>query len=231
MAPPAAHPGGPAQDAANPRGVWRRTTESEYARPAPAWEAVIDVDRLGAAEGVSWVWQGVRLLDPGPAPGAAPTRALVRLSRGGADAVVVREFDLAAGRFVPAGEGGFEVAEAKTSAEFLGPDTLLVGTHTGPGSLTDSGYPRQARPRPRAQQTRPARADQTRPAFGDGSRAQGPQPRAYALRRPRCVRRRPHSPDRAAPHSRAVACGHVRGRGAGAGVAARHGAGGRPGGV
>ena len=139
-----------AQDAKNPRGVWRRTTAAEYARAAPAWETVIDVDRLGAAEGVSWVWQGVRLLDPGPAPGAAPTRALVRLSRGGADAVVVREFDLAAGRFVPAAEGGFAVPEAKTSVEYLGPDTLLLGTDSGPGSLTDSGYPRQARRRPPA---------------------------------------------------------------------------------
>jgi prolyl oligopeptidase len=104
---------------------------------------VLDVDALGAAEGVSWVWRGYRLLDPGP--GAAPTRALVQLSRGGADATVVREFDLAAGRFVPAEEGGFALPEAKSSVAYRDSDVLLVGTDAGPGSLTDSGYPRQAR--------------------------------------------------------------------------------------
>ena len=43
------------QDAANPRGLWRRTTLAEYRKAQPDWETVLDVDALGQAEGVNWV--------------------------------------------------------------------------------------------------------------------------------------------------------------------------------
>ena len=39
------------QDAAHPRGLWRRTTLAEYRKPEPAWETVLDLDALGRAEG------------------------------------------------------------------------------------------------------------------------------------------------------------------------------------
>jgi prolyl oligopeptidase len=67
------------------------------------------------------------------------TRALVNLSRGGADAVVVREFDMETREFVV---DGFELPEAKTQIGWDDPDTVLVGTDFGPDSLTESGYPR-----------------------------------------------------------------------------------------
>ena len=38
-------------------------TPSRYRKPEPAWETVLDVDSLGAAEGVSWVWAGSTVLD------------------------------------------------------------------------------------------------------------------------------------------------------------------------
>src|SRR5580693_9374657 len=38
------------QDPANVRGLWRRTTPESYATAAPAWETVLDLDRLSAAE-------------------------------------------------------------------------------------------------------------------------------------------------------------------------------------
>lgn len=38
-------------------------TPSRYRKPEPAWEKVLDVDALGAAEGVSWVWAGSTVLD------------------------------------------------------------------------------------------------------------------------------------------------------------------------
>ena len=68
------------RDAANPRGLWRRTTLAEYRKPQPAWETVIDVDALGRAEGENWVWAGATCLGPDY------RRCLVSLSRGGADA-------------------------------------------------------------------------------------------------------------------------------------------------
>jgi prolyl oligopeptidase len=124
------------QDAANPRGLWRRTTLKEYRKAEPAWEIVLDVDALGAAEKENWVWHGATCLKP------LYQRCLVQLSRGGADAVVVREFDLEARAFVP---GGFALPEAKSHVAWLDADTLYVGTDFGAGSLTSSGYPRVMR--------------------------------------------------------------------------------------
>jgi prolyl oligopeptidase len=124
------------KDARNPRGLWRRTTLDEYRKASPAWETVIDLDALSAAENEGWVWKGADCLRP------AYRRCLVKLSRGGADADVVREFDLVAKAFVP---GGFSLPEAKTVAGWLDANAIYVGTDFGPGSMTSSGYPRLAR--------------------------------------------------------------------------------------
>jgi prolyl oligopeptidase len=122
------------RDADHPRGLWRRTTLAEYRKAAPAWETVIDLDALGRAEGENWVWAGATALGPDY------RRCMVSLSRGGADATVVREFDTVTKTFV---EGGFALPEAKTtSLAWLDEDRLYVGTDFGPGSLTESGYPR-----------------------------------------------------------------------------------------
>jgi prolyl oligopeptidase len=76
------------RDKAHPKGLWRRTTLAEYRKPQPAWETVLDLDALAAADGENWVWHGADCLDPDY------KRCLISLSRGGADADVVREFDL-----------------------------------------------------------------------------------------------------------------------------------------
>lgn len=121
------------QDERNPRGLWRRTTLAEYRKAQPAWEAVIDLDALGAAEKENWVWGGSTCLGPGY------RRCLISLSRGGADAKVVREFDTVSKTFVA---GGFTLPEAKSDVAWADADTLYVGTDFGPGSMTESGYPR-----------------------------------------------------------------------------------------
>ena len=125
------------RDAAHPRGLWRRTTLAEYRQAEPAWETVLDLDALAAAEGENWVWAGATALGP------AYDRALVQLSRGGADATVVREFDTRAKCFIDGlYDGGFTLPEAKTRVCWASADTVYVGTDFGPGTLTDSGYPR-----------------------------------------------------------------------------------------
>jgi prolyl oligopeptidase len=121
------------QDKDNPRGLWRRTTLDEYRKSAPAWTPLLDIDALGKAEGVNWTWSGSACLGPDY------RRCLLRLSRGGADAVEVREFDLETLRFV---DGGFKVNEAKTQIDWIDLDTVLIGSDFGAGSLTDSGYAR-----------------------------------------------------------------------------------------
>lgn len=125
------------RDAAHQRGVWRRTTLDSFLTVSPEWEVLIDVDALARAEGESWVWKGAHVRTPDY------DRALVRLSRGGADASEVREFDLLTGEFVT--DTPFHLPEAKSDLSWIDRNTLLVGTDTGEGSLTASGYPAQVR--------------------------------------------------------------------------------------
>lgn len=124
------------RDASHVKGVWRRTTLDEYKKAKPAWETVIDLDALATEENENWVWKGVDLLEP------ESERALISLSRGGGDAVVIREFDMIKKTFVT---DGFVVPEAKSGASWLDSDTLYIGTDTGPDTMTNSGYPRQVR--------------------------------------------------------------------------------------
>jgi len=132
------------RDARHPKGIWRRTTLEEYRSDDPGWEVLIDVDALAAEEDENWVWSSVSMVYPDY------DRALVCLSRGGADAVVVREFDLAQRRWVTEADGGFLLPEAKTDIAWIDRDTVYVGTDFGTApdglpSLTSSGYPRTVR--------------------------------------------------------------------------------------
>ena len=121
------------QDAQHQRGLWRRTTLAEYRKPDPQWEVLIDLDALNKAENENWVWHGANCLRP------AYDRCLVALSRGGADADVTREFDLASKTWV---KDGFYRPEAKGGLDWIDRDTVYVYTDFGPGSMTSSGYPR-----------------------------------------------------------------------------------------
>ncbi len=122
------------RDAAQPRGLWRRTTLASFRTASPAWEILLDVDALAAAEGEDWVWQGAQTLPP------CHRRALLRLSRGGSDAAVLREYDLEARAFVA---DGFTLPEAKGSGVWLDEETVLLSSALG--GATSSGYPRTIR--------------------------------------------------------------------------------------
>lgn len=121
------------RDAANPKGLWRRTTLESYRAENTDWDVLIDVDELARTDGENWVWAGADVLEP------TYSLALISLSRGGADAAVVREFDMRTRAFV---DGGFELPEAKSQVSWEDENTVLVGTDFGAGSLTESGYPR-----------------------------------------------------------------------------------------
>ncbi|MEV6137275.1 prolyl oligopeptidase family serine peptidase [Nocardia sp. NPDC051990] len=127
------------RDAEHPRGLWRRTTFAEYAKEAPDWDVLIDLDALGTTEGENWVWGGAAVLRP------EQSRALISLSRGGADAKVIREFDIETREFIDPADGGYFLSEAKSDIRWIDIDSVYVGTDFGPGSLTDSGYPRIAK--------------------------------------------------------------------------------------
>ncbi len=121
------------RDAANPRGLWRRTTLDSYLGDVTDWEVIIDLDELARTDDQNWVWAGSNVIEP------EYNRALVWLSRGGSDAVILREFDMQTKNFVA---DGFALPEAKSQMSWVDADTVLVGTDFGADSLTDSGYPR-----------------------------------------------------------------------------------------
>ncbi len=124
-------------DKQNPRGLWRRTTLESYRAPAPQWDVLLDLDGLAKTEAEDWVWQGA-----GTLPGTHD-RAILRLSRGGSDATVLREFDIENRVFVA---GGFELPEAKGGAVWWDRDTVLLSSvHGGEQHATTSGYARTVR--------------------------------------------------------------------------------------
>ena len=120
------------QSADHVRGIWRRTTIADYARKAPRWQTLLDVDQLDRQMHEDWVWQGADCT-------SAFDRCLVKLSPGGGDAAETREYDPKTRSFVA---GGFELPVAKGNAVYLDPDTVLVATDFGPGTMTPSSYPR-----------------------------------------------------------------------------------------
>lgn len=124
------------QDENHVRGVLRKTSLDDYLAAADKWTTVLDIDALAKAEDENWVYKGRDCLAP------EYEKCLIRLSRGGADAVVIREFDLTTNTFV---EGGFYSPESKQRVDWMDGDTLLIGTDFGEGSMNTSGYARQVR--------------------------------------------------------------------------------------
>ncbi len=117
----------------HPRGIYRRITLESLRGGNPEWTTVLDIDELSRREGTQWVFGGMTCLPPDH------RRCLVSLSPGGGDAVEVREFDAETLRFV---DGGFFLPVAKSNVSWIDENTIFVGTNFGPGSLTESGYPR-----------------------------------------------------------------------------------------
>jgi prolyl oligopeptidase len=124
------------KDDSHPRGLWRRTTLAEFKKSRPQWESLLDVDRLAAEEKADWLLNWAQIAPEGS------SRAILSLSRGGSDAVILREFDLDAKAFV---RDGFILPEAKGGAGWLDADTLLLASAYGDSMATASGYARTIR--------------------------------------------------------------------------------------
>jgi len=124
------------RDEKNVRGVWRKTSVESYQTDNPIWEVVLDIDELAKVEDQNWVYKGADCLAP------EFNRCLLRLSIGGKDAVVVREFDLVNKIFI---EDGFNTSESKQYLSWLNENQIMVATDFGEGSMNESGYPRQVK--------------------------------------------------------------------------------------
>jgi prolyl oligopeptidase len=124
------------KDLTNVRGIWRRTRFIDYTQTNVPWEILLDMDALAARENEDWVFSGAVCLPP------AGTSCLIKLSRSGRDAVVIREFDVTTKSFVA---DGFVLPEAKSFVSWIDADTIFVGTDWGAGTMTTSGYPAEVR--------------------------------------------------------------------------------------
>lgn len=125
------------RDADHIRGLWRRVSLDDYVAGDPVWEVVLDIDALAEKDAEDWVWKGSNCLRP------EYRRCLLRLSRGGADAVVIREFDTVDKVFI---EDGFNIAgEFRNQTSWIDENTVFVGSDFGDGTTTDSGYARTSR--------------------------------------------------------------------------------------
>ena len=120
------------QDQDHVRGIWRRTTTTDYGTSQPHWITVLDLDALAKAEHRNWVWKGA-VCSPD-----SETHCLISLSDGGEDATTLREFDLTTSSFV---SNGFHLGRGKQSVAWLDDDTVLVAREWQPGELTTSSYP------------------------------------------------------------------------------------------
>ena len=123
------------QEKTNPRGIWRRIPVNDYIQGKTNWETLLDIDKLSEKDNVKWVFKGAGGLYPNY------TKFLVNLSKGGGDAVIVKEFDADKKEFV---ENGFYLPEAKGGASWIDENTLMVSTDFGAG-MTTSGYPKQVK--------------------------------------------------------------------------------------
>ncbi len=119
------------QDSHNVKGVWRRTTLDDYRLQSLDWEVLINIDELAEKEKEDWVWRGVETLPENH------DLSIIKLSRGGSDAVCLREFNLLTKSFVP---DGFNLPEAKSDITWLDKDTILLCSPFGEGKATECGY-------------------------------------------------------------------------------------------
>ena len=121
------------RDAEHVRGIWRKTSLTDYRQSEPDWDVLLDVDALATTENENWVWAGSSCRYPDY------DRCIIGLSIGGADAAVRREFDLKTRTFV---EDGFVVPESKARLGWRDLDSVFLGPAFNDAQMTDSGYPR-----------------------------------------------------------------------------------------
>ncbi len=121
------------QDKQHVKGIYRRSSLQDYLGKKENWEIVLDVDKLASDEKESWVFKGVSCLRKNR------EYCVVKLSRGGKDAIVIREFNLITKAFRA---NGFNIPESKSSVDWISADELLVSYAIGEESQTNSGYAR-----------------------------------------------------------------------------------------
>jgi len=124
------------KDKDHERGIWRRCLITNYTSGKLDWETLLDIDAMSKKDNQKWVYKGSSGLYP------SYNRFLIELSKGGGDAVVIKEFDVNKKQFIA---DGFFIDESKGSASYIDENTLIVSSDFGEGTMTTSGYPKQVK--------------------------------------------------------------------------------------
>lgn len=124
------------QDAEHVRGIWRRSSWSDYQSGKPKWDVLLDLDALGAKEGKSYVFGGAQCLKPDY------QRCLISISEGGSDAAFYREFDIKTKDFV---KDGFSLPASKSGLSWIDRDHVFFDNALAAETQTSSGYPIESR--------------------------------------------------------------------------------------
>lgn len=154
------------KDKSHVRGIWRRSSTTSYLAKKPEWETLLDLDEMSAKDDIKWVYKGADGLYPNY------NRFLIRLSKGGADATVTREFDVETKSFI---QDGFNMPESKGFASYLDENSVIVAYTFGENALTTSGYANKVKIWKRGQSHTDARLIHT-------GNPKGIQSRGYAMR-------------------------------------------------
>ncbi len=123
------------RDATHPKGVLQRA--DRRGNTLGTWRTVLDVGALNRAENADYDlrWSAQSCLPP------RFDRCLLSLGVAGGDEAQLREFDLAAGRFV---EGGFSLAASRHVAAWIDRDTIVVGHDLAGARRTVALWPGEA---------------------------------------------------------------------------------------
>ncbi len=123
------------RDAKHPKGLLQRADRAHGT--LGAWRTVLDVDELSRREGADYDlrWASDRCLAP------AFARCLLSFGVAGGDQAVLREFDLAAGRFVA---GGFSLPVSQHVVAWINTDAIVIGHDLAGAPTTAALWPAEA---------------------------------------------------------------------------------------
>lgn len=123
------------RDARHPKGMLQRA--DRVGASLGPWRTVLDVSTFGRTENADYDlrWASDRCLPP------AFDRCLLSFGVAGGDEAVLREFDLATGRFV---EGGFSLPASMHVVAWLGRDEIVVGHDLSGARTTAALWPAEA---------------------------------------------------------------------------------------
>lgn len=125
------------RDAANPRGIWRQMSYTDFKNNKANWEPLLNLDAMSETDKQPWTWLSPNCLEP------AGERCMLNFVNTATNSGASREFDTVNKTFVRGDT--FDLPEGFISTSWIDRDNIYVGANFGPGTTTKSGSPRTVR--------------------------------------------------------------------------------------